>query len=39
MMWKRIVSFFEDLSRARAAAELARQGKHELAKKIILKEI
>ncbi len=38
-MWKRFTAWFEDIGRARAAAELVRQGKHELARKVILKEV
>jgi hypothetical protein len=36
MMWHCIANFFERVGRARAAAELARQGHHDLARKIIL---
>lgn len=32
------LSFFYEFGRAKAAAELARQGKHDLAKKIMLSE-
>jgi hypothetical protein len=35
-MWQKIISWFEAAGRARAAAELARQGRHDLARKIIL---
>jgi hypothetical protein len=38
MMWKKIISWFESAGRARAAAELARQGRHDLARKIMLGE-
>lgn len=38
MMWQRIIALFERSSRARAAAELARQGRHDLARKIMLGE-
>jgi len=37
-MWKRIVGFFEHAGRCRAAAEFARQGRHDLARKIMLGE-
>lgn len=36
-MWQRIMDWFEDIGTARAAAELARQGRHDLAQKMILK--
>jgi hypothetical protein len=35
-MWNRIIKFFERTGRARAAAEFARMGRHDLAKKIML---
>lgn len=35
-MWNRILRWFEDVGTARAAAELARQGRHDLAQKMIL---
>jgi hypothetical protein len=35
-MWNFIVRFFEKAGRARAAAEFARQGRHDLARKIML---
>lgn len=35
-MWQRIINLFEQVGRARAAAELARQGHHELAQKLML---
>jgi|AntAceMinimDraft_12_1070368.scaffolds.fasta_scaffold91519_1 hypothetical protein len=38
MMWNRIVKFFERMGRARAAAEFARMGRHDLAKKIMLED-
>jgi hypothetical protein len=38
MMWQRIIALFERTGRARAAAELARQGRHDLARKIMLGE-
>lgn len=34
-MWKKLVKWFEAAGKARAAAELARQGKHDLARKMI----
>jgi hypothetical protein len=34
-MWKRIVAFFEHVGRVRAAAEFARMGKHDIARKIM----
>lgn len=37
-MWKKIIQFFERAGRARAAAELARMGRHEDARKIIAGE-
>ena len=37
-MWQKILKWFEDAGRARAAAELARQGRHDLACKIMLGE-
>jgi hypothetical protein len=37
-MWNMIIEFFEKAGRARAAAEFARQGRHDLAKKIMLGE-
>jgi hypothetical protein len=37
-MWNFIVRFFEKAGRARAAAEFARQGRHDLARKIMLGE-
>jgi hypothetical protein len=37
-MWAKIVSFFEKAGRARAAAEFARQGRHDIARKIMLEE-
>jgi hypothetical protein len=36
MMWQKIISWFERAGRARAAAEFARQGRHDLARKIML---
>jgi hypothetical protein len=33
-IWESIVDFFEDLGRARAAAELARLGKYDEARKL-----
>lgn len=35
-MWNRMMRFFERVGTARAAAELARNGHYELAKKMIL---
>jgi hypothetical protein len=35
-MWHRIANFFERVGRTRASAELARQGYHDLARKLIL---
>jgi hypothetical protein len=35
-MWKKIITWFENAGRARAAAELARQGRPDLARKIML---
>lgn len=35
-MWQRIIAMFERAGRARAAAEFARQGRHDLARKIML---
>jgi hypothetical protein len=35
-MWKRIIDFFEKIGRARAASAMARQGRHDLARKILL---
>jgi hypothetical protein len=35
-MWQRIIEFFERAGRVRAAAELARMGRHEEARKIML---
>lgn len=37
-MWQKIIEFFERAGRARAAAEFARQGRHDLARKIMLGE-
>jgi hypothetical protein len=37
-MWKKIIQFFERAGRARAAAELARMGRHDLARKVLLGE-
>jgi len=37
-MWLKIISWFERAGRARAAAEFARQGRHDLARKIMLGE-
>lgn len=37
-LFKRFVSLFERVGRARAAAELARMGYHEEAKKIMLQK-
>jgi hypothetical protein len=37
-MWKRIVAFFEQVGRVRAASEFARMGKHDIARKILLGE-
>jgi hypothetical protein len=37
-MWNRIVRIFERAGRARAAAEFARMGRHDIAKKIMLGE-
>lgn len=33
-IWESIVDFFESMGRARAAAELARLGRHEEARKL-----
>ena len=38
MMWKRIVGFFEHAGRCRAAAEFARMGRPDIARKIMLGE-
>jgi hypothetical protein len=38
VMWNKITTFFEAAGRVRTAAELARQGRHDLARKIILGE-
>lgn len=38
MMWSRILRWFENAGRARAAAEFARMGRHDLARKIMLGE-
>lgn len=38
MMWKKIITWFERAGRARAASEFARQGRHDLARKIMLGE-
>lgn len=35
-MWQKLLLWFEDVGTARAAAELARQGRHDLAQKMIL---
>jgi len=35
-MWQRIIEFFERAGKAKAAAELARMGRHEEARKIML---
>jgi hypothetical protein len=35
-MWQKIISWFEAAGRAKAAAELARQGRHDLAHKLIM---
>lgn len=37
-MWNFIVRFFEKAGRARAAAEFARMGRHDIARKIMLGE-
>jgi hypothetical protein len=37
-MWKNIVAWFESSGRARAAAELTRRGRPDLAHKIMLGE-
>ena len=37
-MWNQIILFFERAGRARAAAEFARQGRHDIARKIMLGE-
>ena len=37
-MWQKIIAWFERAGRARAAAEFARQGRHDLARKILLDE-
>ncbi len=37
-MWQKLLSWFEDVGTARAAAELARQGRHDLAQKMILEK-
>ena len=37
-MWNKIIRFFERAGRARAAAEFARMGRHDIAKKIMLGE-
>jgi hypothetical protein len=37
-MWNRIIKFFEHAGRCRAAAEFARMGRHDIAKKIMLGE-
>ena len=34
-MWNKIFKWFEDVGTARAAAELARQGKYDLARKMM----
>lgn len=36
IMWKKLVTVFEIISRSKTAAELARQGKYDLAHKIML---
>jgi hypothetical protein len=35
-MWNRVMSFFDHYTRARAAAEMVRMGRPELARKILL---
>ncbi len=37
-MWNRTMKFFERVGRAKAAAEFARMGRQDLAKKIMLNE-
>jgi hypothetical protein len=37
-MWNNIIKFFETSGRARAAAELVRQGRPDLARKIMMGE-
>ena len=37
-MWNKIITFFERTGRVRAAAEFARQGRHDLARRILLEE-
>ncbi len=37
-MWNRIIKFFEHAGRCRAAAEFARMGRRDIAKKIMLGE-
>jgi hypothetical protein len=37
-MWNKVIQWFENAGRARAAAEFSRQGRHDLAKKIMLGE-
>jgi len=37
-MFRNFISFFESVGRARAAAELSRQGYHKEAKALMLKE-
>lgn len=34
-MWDKIIRWFENAGRARAAAELARQGKYDIARKLM----
>lgn len=37
-MWNKILNFFDRIARARAAAEFARMGRSDLARKIMLGE-
>lgn len=37
-MWKKLIELFEVAGRARVAAEFARQGRHDLARKVLLGE-
>lgn len=37
-MWNKIIGWFEAAGRARAAAEFARMGRHDIAQKIIMND-
>lgn len=37
-MWNKIIKMFENAGRSRTAAELARQGRPDLARKIMISE-